>query len=577
MPSSPIVPLLWEFYQNHRSMVWVNMAFLLLVPIQDVLLPHFYGNVMDAMRANRGIVRAFMTVVVLLVVTQVLFLVSDFHDAKLLPVLQSFIRDRMVANVIQQYETNHKELETGTIISKIIKLPATIGSWFERMKNYIIPYMLVFLVTTFYYMYIDVQLGLALLVVMVIFVSIMVMSPKVCSREALDRDQHLNTIHEEIDDVFRNLFSIYGANQQQQEIHHLQRLSERFFKLFEGTVECCLKLKVWLTPLILIYLMFFLYRCYTLVQQKKMTASGFLPLFIILLYILNSMYILNDQLRDTVFEWGVIQSCADLLAPPAPRTRPSSLAIPLPLPSDGMGLSHVTFAYEGSPKPLLQDFTLHIPPGDKVAIVGDIGSGKSTVIKLLLQYYTPQQGVAYYQGRPYHDLPLHTLRQKIGYVPQHPILFNRTVAENILYGNPQISRTDLEAFLNQVGVYQEFQNLDQGLDTPIGKNGSKLSGGQKQLVWFLRILLSNPDVLILDEPTASVDQRTKDILHMLLQRFFHDKTIIMVTHDPFLMNVAQRVVRMRQGRILQDQRKHGTHASHSRTSVVGSYNASLHR
>jgi ABC-type multidrug transport system fused ATPase/permease subunit len=195
--------------------------------------------------------------------------------------------------------------------------------------------------------------------------------------------------------------------------------------------------------------------------------------------------------------------------------------------------------------------SIHFEIGDRVAIVGDIGSGKSTIMKLLLKYYEPQQGFVYLHGRPYYQITNKELRQKIGYVPQVPILFNRSVLENIKYGT-NVSRETVMDFLVKHDLLKEFSNLEYGIDTKIGKNGSILSGGQRQLVWCIRVFLSNPEVLILDEPTASVDVKTKDLLISILEKLMQDRVVIMITHDEYLMSKASRVVEVKAGKIIAD-------------------------
>jgi ABC-type multidrug transport system fused ATPase/permease subunit len=157
----------------------------------------------------------------------------------------------------------------------------------------------------------------------------------------------------------------------------------------------------------------------------------------------------------------------------------------------------------------------------------------------------------YFRGQSFRNIPLKDLRKKIGYVPQVPILFNRSVYENISYGN-NISKDEIINILQEYNILKEFSNLEKGLDTPIGKNGSRLSGGQRQLVWCLRVLLNNPDVLILDEPTASIDFKTKEILNALLDKVMKDKIVIMVTHDDYLLQKADRVIVMQNGQIVKD-------------------------
>lgn len=537
-----IYELFVEFFKQNPLLVITNLCFLFLVPLQDIILPHLYGKVMDSVNNSKLLLKWFIVVIILMTIIQVSFLLSDFHDAHILPKFQSFIREKMVQNILDTYEQSHQELETGTLISKIIKVPMTLTTWFERVKNYVIPYLLVFTLATFYFLWKDVPLGIGLALVVILFILLVFNSPQKCEKPSTERDIHFNNMHENIDDIFRNLYSVYGSNQKDKELIEMQKESDIFFDLHKNTVKCCLKVQVWLTPLLVSYLMFFMYRCYTRLNNKKLSASDFTPMFIILLYLSNSMYILNDKVRDTIFEWGVITSSEDVFEKINPKNKNKELKI---YPDNGIGLTNVSFSYPQTNTKILDNITIHINKGEKVAIIGDIGSGKSTIIKLLMRFYTPVEGVVYIDGKSYNNMNIEDIRQKIGYVPQQPVLFNRSLLDNLLYGNTKHTREDVERLLFYLKLDDEFSSLENGLDTILGKNGSKISGGQRQIVWCLRVLMSNPEYVILDEPTASVDDKTKKILYNMIDLMTKNKTVIMVTHDEFLMKKATRKINIK--------------------------------
>jgi ABC-type bacteriocin/lantibiotic exporter with double-glycine peptidase domain len=170
----------------------------------------------------------------------------------------------------------------------------------------------------------------------------------------------------------------------------------------------------------------------------------------------------------------------------------------------------------------------------------------------LIKLNNPTDGTIFLNGISYSDISLKDIRKKIGYVPQQPVLFNRSILDNIKYSNINISNETIMSLLHELNLIEAFSNLENGLDTKIGKNGSKISGGQRQLIWSLRILLHDPEILILDEPTASLDEKTKSLLIRLYDHFMGDKTIIMVTHDQTLMKYARRTIVLDSGRIVKD-------------------------
>ncbi len=534
-----IFDLFIEFFKQNPLLVSTNLCFLFLVPMQDIILPHLYGKVMDSVNNSKLLLKWFIIVIILMTLIQVSFLLSDFHDAHILPKFQSFVREKMVQNILNTYEQSHQELETGSLISKIIKVPMTLTTWFERVKNYVIPYLLVFTLATFYFLWKDIPLGIGLALVVILFIILVFKLPQKCEKPSTERDIYFNNMHENIDDIFRNLYSVYGSNQKNKELSEMQKESDKFFNLHKNTVKCCLKVQVWLTPLIVSYLVFFMYRCYIRLNNKELSPSNFTPMFIILLYLSNSMYILNDKVRDTIFEWGVINSSEDVFY----RIKSNKLKnMDIKFPSNGIGLYNVSFIYPETNTKILDNINIHINKGEKIVIVGDIGSGKSTIIKLLMRFYNPSEGFVYIDGKSYNSINTDEIRNKIGYVPQQPILFNRSLLDNLLYGNIKHTREDVERLLYYLKLDEEFSNLENGLDTIIGKNGSKISGGQRQIVWCLRVLMSNPDYVILDEPTASVDEKTKKILYNMIDLMTKNKTVIMVTHDEFLMKKSTRKI-----------------------------------
>lgn len=551
---------LWEmfagFFKSHKLTVLTNISFLFLYPVQDILLPHFYGRVMNNITKGRDVVSDLTIIVSVLVFCQIMFMVSDYHNAKLIPLMETHVRSYILENILDRYETQHEELQVGEIITKIIKIPSVIVTWFDRFKNYIMPYIIVYMFAFAYFIYVDMQLALSFVITITTLVVLLLSSPDRCGIVSTRRDRSFNEIHTQIDDILNNLFSIYGGGQKHNEIDRLRVFTSEYAKNYETTMKCALKHMAVMHPFVIGFIVFFVWRCHSLIHSKHMSVSTFISVFIIFLYILNSITIMNDHLRDIIFEWGMIEASTDILFKETPDAEQVGQRCINPyIPSDGLVLHGVNFAYPGSEHMTLNDITLHIPHGQRVCFVGDIGSGKSTIIKLLMKYHIPTSGCMYLDGIPYSEISTVSLRRTIGYVPQTPILFNRSVIENITYGNIKYTRQDVITIMNDFGVYEEFARLENGIDTMIGKNGSKISGGQRQLIWCMRVILYDPEILILDEPTASIDEKIKVLLHNMLNIIMRNKTVIMVTHDPFLENIATRIITISKGRVTCDHCK----------------------
>ena len=188
-------------------------------------------------------------------------------------------------------------------------------------------------------------------------------------------------------------------------------------------------------------------------------------------------------------------------------------------------------------------------------IVGEIGSGKSTLISLLLKFRNPNKGEIFFKGTPYSKIDYHYLRDKIFYIPQIPLLLNRSVYDNIVYGHEhEVNRDYILDIIHKQDLDTFLTSLPMGLDTSVGIHGSKLSGGQRQIIWILKAILVNPEVIIMDEPTASVDENSKEIINFLVQKIMKNRTVILITHDPYLLKFANRIITLQSGKVVKDER-----------------------
>ncbi|WP_226577010.1 ABC transporter ATP-binding protein [Microseira wollei] len=213
-------------------------------------------------------------------------------------------------------------------------------------------------------------------------------------------------------------------------------------------------------------------------------------------------------------------------------------------------LNNVTFAYrEGFP--VIKNLTLYVPAGKTIAIVGSTGSGKSTVVKLLLRLYEIQSGTITIDGINLQDLKLPDLRRSIGLVSQDVFLFHGTVAENIAYGSFEASLAEIIEAAKIAEAHDFIMGLPQGYDTIVGERGQKLSGGQRQRIAIARAVLKNPPILILDEATSAVDNETEAAIQRSLERITIERTTIAIAHRLSTVRNADCIYVMEQGNIVE--------------------------
>lgn len=228
-----------------------------------------------------------------------------------------------------------------------------------------------------------------------------------------------------------------------------------------------------------------------------------------------------------------------------------------PLPEKvkgGVRFDRVSFQY-GSSGSGVHDVSIDVKPGTTLALVGSTGSGKSTLMKLLLRFYQPQQGRIELDGIPVDQLSLKSLRSCIGLVSQDVFLFEGSIRDNIAYGRPDAPETEVVAAAKTAEAWEFIERLPDGLDTAVGERGVKLSGGQRQRLSLARALLKDPAILILDEATSAVDNETEAAIQRSLKHISHERTVIMIAHRLSTIVHADQIVVLEHGRIGEQ----GTH------------------
>ncbi len=227
-------------------------------------------------------------------------------------------------------------------------------------------------------------------------------------------------------------------------------------------------------------------------------------------------------------------------------------------------LVNMTFQYQDDTRlneALFENFNLVIKPGEKVGLVGPSGGGKTTITRLLLRFMDIQGGVIKIDGQDIRDIKQQELRRTIAYVPQEPLLFHRSIKENISYGKPSASDDKISAVAKKAFAHDFITSLPQGYDTLVGERGVKLSGGQRQRVAIARAMLANAPILILDEATSALDSESERLIQKALWELMKDKTAVVIAHRLSTIQRMDRIVVMDEGKIIE-QGSHKTLLNH---------------
>jgi ATP-binding cassette subfamily B protein len=211
---------------------------------------------------------------------------------------------------------------------------------------------------------------------------------------------------------------------------------------------------------------------------------------------------------------------------------------------------HVTFAYDGK-MPAVEDLTFSAEPGEVVALVGATGAGKSTAMALLYRVYEPQSGTIRIDGRDIRNIKLASLRRNIGVIFQEPLLFNRSIADNLRVGNPEATEADIRRALERAQAIEFVERHEGGLNAVVGERGRALSGGERQRLSIARALLKDPPILILDEATSALDAATEAKVTAALDETMKGRTTFVIAHRLATVRRATRIVVFDHGRIVE--------------------------
>jgi len=300
-----------------------------------------------------------------------------------------------------------------------------------------------------------------------------------------------------------------------------------------------------------------LYQGTQAVMSGAITAGHLGQTVVYVIILASASAVLGETYGDLLRAAGATERLMELLDTNSPITSPAN-PTPAPVIQAGSAIEFEDINFNYPSRPLinaLSDFSMHVEPGETVAIVGPSGAGKSTVFQLLLRFYDPQSGRITLDGVATKDMSLSDLRRRVGIVPQDAVIFSTSALENIRYGKPEATDEETKAAAKAAFADEFITRLPEGYDTFLGERGVRLSGGQRQRIAIARAMLKNSPLLLLDEATSALDAESERMVQAALESAMKDRTTLVIAHRLATVQQADRILVLDHGKLVEQ----GTH------------------
>jgi ABC-type multidrug transport system fused ATPase/permease subunit len=540
--------IIWTYIRENPTHFIIYCMIVLCMPINEVLLPQVYGKILDGINSKANISPLVMKLVFLFFLMECAYITNSILDAYLYPRMIQLIRRLVLNNTYDSISNNFIEIDIGAFSHKLTKFPMMMYSFIEDLKDVYVPFVVIYIYVLITLLHTDRILCGIIAVLIGIVLSITVVMAKTCTHVAFEMDDMHNDVYDQIDDVIRNLLSVVVSSTFEEEVVRIEELHEKYAKLLVRAQRIGMFFKITFIACFVVAAVFFSRRCTEMFATGSYSTGVFVGIFIMLLYIFGVMVRHVTNLFHTCKNLGIVLQCLTMFNYGYVEHIEDVSAETNEISND-IAFYEVDFSYGKSEHKVLDKLSVYISPNQKLGVIGEIGSGKSTIGKILLKLVVPQEGIVAIGNASYAKMSSKRVRAKIGYVYQQPVLFNRTVVDNIIYGNKDKTVDDVVRLVKDLEIEHIFADMPLGLHSIAGKNGGNFSGGQRQVIMICRAIMKDPDVFVFDEATSAIDADTKVTVTNIIRRIFKNKTMIFITHDLDMLGLCDRVVLLKNGKV----------------------------
>jgi ATP-binding cassette subfamily B protein len=558
------------FKQNKAILILFVVITLLTFPVESIVIPQFYGNLYSSITENknakrlREIGKIIMLIIGVWLVIQAFYYIKNLMISRIIPRYLVFLRKKMFIKVLENNETDYKDIKITKNISRIFDLSNEIKDFLYYVMSYLLPLLMTVFLVCGYLFVLDWKIGLVSLICLSgFFVYCYFYGQKIIDVSAKTQNIFLE-LTDVFNDSFENLMNIYLNNRKKSEEMKLQKYLDEYLNKYYEQMNMISIMSI-ITSLIsvaifaiIIGMSFFNYKNGTMSGKKFITVS------LIIIYFMSFLINIGTWTSPELLRLGIIKNSMPFMSSVFKKTERNYVKNP-DLNGD-IVFDKISYAYRkndgevdiveeeglgGGNKNIFTDFSFKIEKGKKVAILGSSGSGKTTLVKLLLRLHAIQKGNIYINGVPIERINPEDLRNSVNYVNQRTGLFQGSVIENMKYGNSNGDK-EIVGILEKYGIVDNFRALKKGVYSDVGVNGKEVSLGMQKIIMNVRGILKKGAIIVFDEPLAGLDSGTREKMIRMIDDLVKGKTVVVITHDKEILRIMDKVIDLNK---LQDGKK----------------------
>ncbi len=544
-----------DHFKNHKKVfIFYIILLLIMYPIESVLLSNLFGKLFNMINKNRklpnftdfynnlikqnapGLIFIISGIYIIL---YFIYLFKNYLETIIVPDYDIYLRTLLFNNVLKRYSNNYKDIKIGEILSKMIELKYAIVTLFINSFDQFLTTFSGLIFINIYFFVLNWKIGLIYMFSIVLILTLLYIRSPLLINNSIKKLTKLYDNNEFMNDKFSNLMNIYLNNEEKKEKHNFNEIEKTFKNIYRKNIWIEKQSLSFSDMIIILSTILIIIYSYYLLRNNEISNALFISICITVSASMVYIYRLGKQITDSVYYIGIILSnknfINEILNHPQKNIKNVNLI------HGKIQFKNVYFKYENKSNYILKNFNYTIESNTKIAFIGQSGSGKSTIMKLLIDLHPLSQGDIYIDNENIKNIDTEYLRNKIIYVNQKTLMFNKSVIENIKYGT-KYNDKEIIKLMDKYDLLTVFQKLPFGLKSNCGVNGNNLSMGMQKVIIILRGILKPGIVYILDEPLTSLDAKSKKKIIKLLMNELKNKTMIVITHDKEIIPYMNKTI-----------------------------------